>query len=477
LQRGLTVALVATWREVKGASKMSIRAHGARVRSRALIEYALAGALTTAVPAAANAQSADAGVAAQEPRPSPTLRLDDGWTWFSLESHEESRDGTRVDLGYSVKATLRVFGTAPADSAFLLVFKQGGRELGRMRCTAYVQSHERDRSFAHLKVEECTDTAVKLRAVGSVSVEIRWVDGATDAESVLATRTMEVVRTAHHWAGGNVNPLPDTYHLSYHGRLLDSILAWSSFRTNDSYAHAYFDNGLTATLMFITFAFSATDTIYNRVYSDASMRCQVNGQPYTVPNSNPTNLAHVYSLGHRRQFRPNPRAIGGTQIEEIQFRYTTVQLPFTSDQMRANPGQYTCDLRSGGRMVRRWAWTVGADGVPAQHAEQQAGLYLGPRAILLDTTIPADSALDERTNPAEVRAGGFFGRPWATEAMRTAAAAVPTFGRPFLEYSPDPLVPSARRAVSMNGAPAAGGASSGGGGSAASGGRRPGRRR
>ncbi|MBL8677813.1 MAG: hypothetical protein JNK05_01510 [Myxococcales bacterium] len=433
------------------------------------------------MPTAASAQASDAGVtAAATPQPSPTLRLDDGWTWFELESHEETRNGTRVDLGYSVSATLRVFGTAPADSAFLLVFKQGGRELGRLRCTAYAPGFERDRAFSFLKVEECRDRAVQLRAVGTVNVEIRWVDGATDAESVLATRTMEVARVAHHWGGDNLNPLPDTYYLSHHGRLLDSILAWTSFTPNDSYANAYFDNGLTGTLMFMTFAFSAAEATYNRMSSEASMRCQVNGQPFTVPNPLPANIADVRSLSVRRQFRPNPRAIGGTEVEHIHFRYATVQLPFRSEQMRANPGRYTCDLRAEGRTIRRWAWTVGADGVPAQHAEQQAGLYLGPRAILVDTTVPPDSTFDERTNPADVRAGGFFGRPWASEAMRTLAAATPTFGRPLLEYSPDPLVPAARRAISMNGAPATGGAASaaaGGASSTPSGGRRPGRRR
>lgn len=470
---------------------MSIRAHGSRARSRALIEYALAASLAVTAPSIASAQANDAGAAdagttaAATPQPSPTLRLDDGWTWFELESHEESRNGTRVDLGYSVSATLRVFGTAPADSAFLLVFKQGGRELGRLRCTAYAPGFERDRAFSFLKVEGCRDRAVKLRAVGTVNVEIRWVDGQTDAESVLATRSMEVVRTAHHWAGSNVNPLPDTYYLSHHGRLLDSILAWSSFTTNDRYANAYFDNGLTATLMFITFSFSAAEAVYDRMAAEASMRCQVNGQPYVVPTALPANIADVYALNVRRQFRPDPRVISGTQVEDLRFRYATVQLPFTSDQMRSNPGRYTCDLRAEGRTVRRWAWTVGADGVPVQHAEQQAGLYLGPRAVLVDTTVPADSTFDARTNPSEVRAGGFFGRPWATEAMRTLAASTPTFGRPYLEYSPDPLVPAARRAISMNGAPAGGANGPGGGSSAASataaagaaGGRRPGRRR
>jgi hypothetical protein len=464
---------------------MSIRAHRVRVRSRALFEYALTGALIVAVPSVASAQSSDAGAADASapatPRPSPTLRLDDGFTWFTLESHEDSRDGTRIDMGYSVSATLRVFGTAPRESAFLLVFKQGNRELGRQRCTAYAPGFERDLSFSNLFVENCGDRDVKLRATGQVTVEIRWVDGATDAESVLATRTIEVVRTAHHWGGIPVNPLPDTYHVSTHGRLLDSILSWTSFTPNDSYANAYFDNGLTGTLMFITFAFNARDQLFGRVSGDASMRCQVNGQPFTVENPRPTNLAHARSTSQRRQFRPNPRVAGGTSIEESQYRYETVQLPFTSDQMRTNPGQYTCDLRAEGRTVRRWAWTVGANGVPVQHAEQQAGLYLGPRAVLLDTTVPTDSRLDERTNPAEVRAGGFYGRPWATEAMRTLAAATPTFSTPSFVYEPDPLVPAARRAISQNmgaSAGSAGGANAAGG--AATGntaGRRAGRRR
>lgn len=87
-----------------------------------------ASALVTALSTAAHAQ--DAGVA----RPTaPALGLDDGYLWFSVESNEETVNGARVDRGFYPIASVRVWGALPADSAVVLTYSRGGRQLARVR--------------------------------------------------------------------------------------------------------------------------------------------------------------------------------------------------------------------------------------------------------------------------------------------------------------------------------------------------------
>ncbi|HLO97891.1 MAG TPA: hypothetical protein VK171_04785, partial [Fimbriimonas sp.] len=82
--------------------------------------------------------------------------------------------------------------------------------------------------------------------------------------------------------------------------------------------------------------------------------------------------------------------------------------------------------------VRIFRFKVGSDGLPVPHEEQKNGLNLAPNAILVDTEIPGKGGdFDGRLTNQFVVNGGFFGRPWATPAMKTAAAAVPSKGRPF----------------------------------------------
>ena len=378
----------------------------------------------------------DAGVAAVAATPAaPALRLDDGFTWFQVTSVDETQNDRRVDLGYTVSASLRVFGNAPRQSAFVLIFKQGGRDLGRMRCTAEAPGFERDPTFAYLYATECTDRTVRLRAIGDVTVEIRWVDGATDAETVLATRSMSIQRVAQVQGGTPPRAIPDNYYVSQHGRILDSILSWAGFTATDTYPKPYLSESFTGNLVGMTMEYSTLESATSRVLGDLSVRCQVNGTPFQPEESLPPYPVPVQTWSMLRAYI-GPGSTGGTSTEEINYRYVTVQMPFRSNELRANPGRWTCDLRSQGRNVRRWAWTVAANGLPAPHAEQTAGLYLGPRAILAETTVPADTPLDLRTSPAEVLRGGFSGRPWVSELARTQAAAVPAVGEAFFPYAP-----------------------------------------
>jgi hypothetical protein len=399
------------------------------LRTIAALSLSTSALLSTAV-----SHAQDAGVAAAPT--APALALDDGTLWFEAESVEDTVAGARVDRGYYLKSWVRVWGRLPADSAVVFTYSQNGRQLARVRCTVDIPGFDRDPAFAHVRIGNCYDRAALITVTGDVQVEIKAVNGATDAETVLATRTVNVQRVAQ--VGGGVPPRarPDNYYVSHHGRIMDSVLFWQSYNHNDEFAWSYVDHGIGGSLVGMLVAFNANDTISDPVIADFSVRCQVNGQPFTTEGSPiPANTSNVRSTRLHRSYLP-PGSTGGTAIQVMRYVHMQVQMPFRSTHLRDHPGRWTCDLRSNGKNVRRWAWTVAANGALEPHAEQRAGLNLGPRAILVETTIPADGGLDERTNPAEVRAGGFYGRPWTSDIARTQAAAVPAIGQPYLPHEP-----------------------------------------
>lgn len=400
-----------------------------QLRSRLLTALA-ASALVTTLATGAHAQ--DAGVTAPT---APALGLDDGYLWFSVDSVEESVNGQRVDRGFFPRAWVRVWGSQPADSAVVLTYSRGGRQLARVRCPVNNPGSGRDPAFTHTSADDCYDRNVRILGDGDVQVEIRAVNGQTDAETVLGTRTINVRSVIQIMGGTPPRQIPSTYYVSHHNHAIDSVLYWSSFTDNDSHSWSYLDTGLSGTLVGMVFTFNGTDSHSGSAVSDFSVRCQVNGQPLTTRNSPDPAMSSTthYQLIHRAYLPPG--STGGTGIQEWKDQQYTLQMPFRSTDMRANPGRWTCDLRSNGETLRRWAWTVGANGVPEQHAEQRGGLNLGPRAILAETTIPTN-AMDERTNPSEAQRGGFYGRPWTSDLARTQAAAVPVIGEPFLPNVP-----------------------------------------
>ncbi len=375
-------------------------------------------------------------VAAAQTAPVPPLSLDDAYLWFSVESVEDSVNGQRVDAGFFPRASARVWGSLPSSSAVVFTYSRNGQQLARVRCTVDSYAYDHDPAFSHSVTEDCADRDVRILGAGELQVEIRAVNGQTDAETVLGARTINV----QHYANvlGGVPPVAgaDVYYVSHHNRAIDSVLYWNS-PNQRPYDRPYMAGGLSDDLVGMLFMYTARDTFSRAAYADMNIRCQVDGQPLTTASSPlPANTEQVrYQLLHR-QFMP-AGSTGGTEIEEWQDREVTVQMPFRRGDLAAHPGRWTCDLRSNGQNIRRWAWTVGADGLPQPHAEQAAGgLNLGPRAILAETTVVAEGHLDERTNPSEVQSGGFYGRPWTSDLARAQAAAVPAIGQPFMPYEP-----------------------------------------
>lgn len=84
-----------------------------------------------------------------------------------------------------------------------------------------------------------------------------------------------------------------------------------------------------------------------------------------------------------------------------------------------HPGDWSCDWRKKGKVLRTFTFTVGADGRVAPHAEQAAGLKLPASESVVTVSFP-DDVFDPYFDPTAIKAGGFFGRPWADPATAKA---------------------------------------------------------
>ena len=101
---------------------------------------------------------------------------------------------------------------------------------------------------------------------------------------------------------------------------------------------------------------------------------------------------------------------------------------FTND----HPGDWKITWVIDRKPVRIFRFKIGPDGLPTPHAEQGKGLTLLSGAVLVETEIPAAGApFEGRLTNEFVKQGAFLGRPWATDAMKKLAEAVPAKGRPF----------------------------------------------
>lgn len=361
--------------------------------------------------------------------PAP-VRYDDGYTWFELENTIEPVNGSPTNLGWRIKANVRAYGTAPQRSAFRYVIKQNGKTVGEARCEAkadglnfvdYIESNE----CGHRDREQVG--SMKNLATGTVQIEVHFVDGATSADSLLRTHTVQVFAATG--IRGNGAPDAPNYYISHNGEVLASLLETTT-RTS-----LLPGGGSSQGLAEITFQVSPKENSITALSElGNALRCRVNDKPVTLTNPQiKATMAKSTAVEHTRA---DPASSANPLREMVRYQRYELQLPLHVGKaddgddlgMMSHPGKWSCDWRVKNQTLRTFAWTVGADGAVVPHAEQANGLSLAPDVYLIETTIPKDTAHDQRVDPAAAKAGGFYGRAWTSAEMKAAAAAVPTVG-------------------------------------------------
>lgn len=391
---------------------------------------ARAPAFAAAAGAVAAAGAAPTAGAAAGPVP---VRYDDGFAWFELGNNVEPVNGSPTNLGWKLQANLRAYGTAPQRSAFRLVLKQGSRALGEARCEA----HESGLNFVdYVEVSDCgqrDDQGVggpmRISATGAIQVEVHFVDGVTSQDTLLRTHTIEVLAATG--IRGNGEPDATNYYISHNAEVLATLIEASE------HSSLLPGGASRAGRVGISFQLSPTEAgITTLGDNDDTLRCRVNDQPIVLPRTQQTaDRTMSTAVEHTR---PDPASSANPIREMVRYQRYALELPINVGAesstlgiaLRSQPGNWACDWRSNGHTLRTFKWTVGADGAIAPSAEEASGLSLAPNAHLIETVVPADSAVDQRVVPAAARAGAFYGRAWTSPAMSAMAAALPTIGTP-----------------------------------------------
>jgi hypothetical protein len=391
--------------------------------------------------------------------------MDDGYTFFDAEPVDEydAKIRGKRDTGWYLKSDLRILGSFPKRSAFKLVVKKSGKELAVTRCEASIyqkatdyslrtpiQKRDKDLNFDDFAfTTRCYNKEAVVKSTGKMDVEIRFVDGDTDAEKLVRTYKIDVHR-APRVRGSAVKPQPDVAHY-YIQRHAEAGVAFVHITGNHSGAgrngsQDYFKNtpATNATpgygQLIVYFSYSPARSTKN--FGAPFARCSVDGQRIKLQRDS-VSLSSLnkreYAIYTDRIAKQYKR--GSAYRDDVQFKIFSGSLPLYSGEGRYSkppmkienhPGKWECQIIANGVKLRTLRWEVGTDGNIVPHPEQANGnINLYYKSYLVDMEIPSGgAAFDYRLMPMP-SAGLFYGIPWSTAAGRATASRVPKKGNPF----------------------------------------------
>ncbi len=380
--------------------------------------------------------------------------IDDGFTFFDAEPLQEYSAETRrqVGIGWHLRSQLRMFGTVPNRSGFILSVSKNGKELTKIRCEGVAYRKNEDPVPENRRVPEddylltnvqgCEDKKKLIKEMGKLDVQVFYFDGDTDQEKLLRTYKIDV-REAKRVRGLATAPVEDVphYYVQRHAETSASIL----FLRPKGYPNYYRIRGDSDSISEVEIYFNISPKRQVDRMPNGSLRCSVDGNPLRFPGPSP------YSDGVDVKSMRNETAIytdrlapeykkANEYMDEVSFNQYRLRLPlFLKGDSGANRlglrdhiGNWECSFRINGETVRTFRWTIGRDGNPVAHGEQLSGnINLNYIAYLIETEVPAGgSDFDHRLLPVP-NDGFFYGIPWQSAEGKAMAGKVPTKGTPF----------------------------------------------
>lgn len=375
-----------------------------------------------------------------------TLKFDDGFTWFTCHNFESYPNN--VAKGEWVpEFNLRILGPTSANSGFKLVLKQNGAALYTVGLDAYPTNVN---GLPGTLIVGFWKDKDRITASGMIDAEIYYQDGQTLKEHLAKTLKLDV-RKANRVRGGpgSREAGPASFYINRHSEVLSNILYFREI-SYPSYTQMsnidYFEERRVELLL----NYAENEDFSNP--AQGRIIVEVNGKVLDMMVPNNTMAQDKIGFGQdagRFNVQWSDRDAEkyfktGTAFQErVGFARRAIILPFEwgppikfKNQGYPNASQFPGDWKITYVIdrvpVRVFRFQVGSDGLPVPHDEQKNGLNLAPNAILVDTEIPGKGGdFDGRLTNEFVLKGGFFGRPWSSAAMKAAAAAVPSKGRPF----------------------------------------------
>jgi len=348
-----------------------------------------AGALLAAIPAHASADDL------------PILSLTD--TIVSLgEVRSENDKG--ITNRYVVRARGRLAGKTSASDRMKIEWKAGGKVVSEIECEVNGGSFE------------CTgDDAKPLDHYGALQAVFSYVDDSEDTTSPIYTMNLRVGRFWNWYQRGKKTLHYPKYQLD-HSDLQGSAVV----RHEPSGYYQTEAGGLT----FYTYMAAGNEGWSGR---GETIRCSVGGKKLIDGGASPGDLLIAETIDwrgpdadkHEVKFvRVSFQAAGylwGTRDKIGEEHVKTSIEAGETVLLGEHPGEWSCDWRQRGKVLRNFTFTVGTDGRIAPHREQTTGLRLPPGDVAVGVSFP-DEVLDAYFDPAAVKAGGFFGRPWSDPA-------------------------------------------------------------
>lgn len=338
----------------------------------------------------------------------PVLDLADTFVHLG-EVRNETDKG--IDNRYIVKVKGVVAGPIDGADRIKVDWKANGKIVSSFECD--IQGSDGQAPF------ECRgDEAKPLDHYGAVQAVFSYVDDSEDRTTPIYTMNLRVARFWHWYQRGSKTLHYPKYQID-HSDLLGSAIVW----------HRPFEEPNTVgEIEFYSIGVVGEDG--GGEWGSETMRCNAAGTKLADVRSGVGGFQLAESLDWRGPDKPK-HAVKWQKLvamptgfrwgtskglsEDEQRRYDAKELVILGD----HPGEWSCDLRRKGKVLRTFTFTVGKDGRIAPHAEQGAGLRLLKSEAMVSVSFP-DDVWDAYFDPERMKAAGFFGRPWALPA--TAAA-------------------------------------------------------
>jgi len=312
-----------------------------------------------------------------------------------------------IDNKYVVRVKGTVIGATARPDRVVVDWKAGGKTLATVECDA-------DASDGYAGFECIGNEASALDTYGPVEAVVSYVDDSEDQTHVLHTMNLEVGRFWNWYQRGKKTLHYPKYQV-VPADLLGSAIVWHRPENGEP------DN---PRLEFFTWSVHGEG---NELEGE-TLRCSVDGKKlgdFPASGGGELSAETIEWLdvnGPKRELHWYRHRIGLGGV--LAGKAATLRREYgkygpAPVMLGDHPGAWSCDWRGRGKVLRTFAFVVGADGRVQPHAEQKAGLVLPTSEAMVDVVLPAEVP-DLAFDPKPLTAGGFYGRPWKAAGTVTA---------------------------------------------------------
>ncbi len=376
------------------------------------------------------------------------ITLDEGFTYFEATTKSDTVDSKPVGYWYPT-CSFRLLGDIPPRSGFKLVVKKDGQELHKMTIDGFMRPGPGETpNIPKQMVVIDWWKPVKLTQDGTFDAELYYIDGKTDEQHLARTFKLDV-RKVTTVRGSVTDPEagPDEFFVNRHPESAVAILYLKREGVTGYTLHSgvgWMEEKNVELVMSYSPSLDASGPKLGR------LKIKVDGKVIDSPNQNGVIQDEIgfgeelSTVAATLTDRNAPQFKTGTAHKDmILFKRRSFKLPLiwgdhkgsgprmNHVNLKDHPGEWELTWIIDREPVRTWKFTVGADGMPVQHAEQKAGLTLAPDAYLLDTVIPGTGGEFDQRLTNEFADVAFHGRAWVSDAAKAMAKAIPSKGKPF----------------------------------------------